>query len=250
VLTAGVQPCRYEMAASNSVRRVSVLRMIRASFRGRMHKRLLHAGYMPLPVRGKIPPLTAWQKKTETNPDEIDVWSKVFPDAKSTGLLTQKLPALDLDILDEQAAEAAEQLVRERFEEKGYVLVRIGRAPKRAIPFRTNDPFKKILVNLIAPNGNEGQKIELLADGQQLVSFGLHEDTGQPYRWFGGEPGAIKREDLPYIHEAEAQQLVDDIADLLCRDFGYQRAKDRPKKKSGKTNDNANTGEAAADWGF
>ena len=210
-------------------------------------KRLLHAGYMPLPIIGKRPPFKGWTLKTETNDGEIDIWSKVFPDAKSTGLQTRKLPTLDLDILDEQAVEAAEQLVRERFEEKGYILVRIGRPPKRAIPFRTNDPFKKILVNLIAPNGSE-EKIELLADGQQLVSFGLHEDTGLPYRWFGGEPGAIKREDLPYIHEAEAQQLVDEIADLLCRDFGYQRAKERPKK-SGKADD-ASTGEAADDWAY
>ena len=36
---------------------------------------------------------------------------------------------------------------------------------------------------------------------------------------------------------------------MLCRDFGYTRAKDRPKK-SGKTNDNANTGEAADDWAY
>src|SRR5262249_7677060 len=96
-------------------------------------RQLLHAGYAPLPVIGKIPPLKEWQQKTKTNDEEIDLWSKLFPDARSTGLLTQNLPALDLDILDEQAAEAAEQLVRERFEEKGCILVRIGRSPKRAI---------------------------------------------------------------------------------------------------------------------
>ena len=39
---------------------------------------------------------------------------------------------------------AIEELVRERYEERGYVPVRIGKPPKRAIPFRTDEPFTKI----------------------------------------------------------------------------------------------------------
>jgi Bifunctional DNA primase/polymerase, N-terminal len=183
-------------------------------------KQLLRAGYVPTPVRGKAPFLDEWQKKIETNPGEIDLWSELFPDAKGTGLLTRLAPALDLDILDEQAAEAAEALARERFEEKGHFLVRIGRAPKSAVLFRTNDPFKKISVNLIAPNGDTEQKLEFLGDGQQLVAFGIHPDTGHAYRWHGGEPGTVAYSELPYVHEQEARQLVDDIADLLCKEHG------------------------------
>jgi Bifunctional DNA primase/polymerase, N-terminal len=210
-------------------------------------KQLLQAGYQPIPVRGKIPPFTAWQQKTETNPDEIDIWSKVFPDALSTSLLTRRTPALDLDILHQEAVEACEALARERFEEKGHFLTRIGRPPKRAALFRTNQPFKKILVNLIAPNGDTNQKIEMLADGQQLVAFGIHPDTGRAYHWHGGEPGKIPYSDLPCLHEAEAKQLVEDCAGLLCRDFGYQRAKGRPKKEKADTGNDG--GIATADWG-
>ena len=39
-----------------------------------------------------------------------------------------------------------------------------------------------------------------------------------------GEPGPVKREDLPQIDAAEAQQLIDAAADLLCSDHGYSRA--------------------------
>ncbi len=46
---------------------------------------------------------------------------------------------------------------------------RIGKAPKRAIPFRTADPFAKITVNLIAANGSTGEKIEFMCTGQQVV---------------------------------------------------------------------------------
>ena len=142
-------------------------------------KQLVHAGYVPTPVGGKRGVLKAWQKKIETNDAEIDLWSELYPDAKSTGLLTRLMPALDLDILDQDAAEACEALARERFEEKGHFLVRFGQPPKRAVIFRTHQPFKHIGVSLVAPNGDESQKIEMLAEDQQLVAFGVHKDTGK-----------------------------------------------------------------------
>jgi RecA-family ATPase len=214
-------------------------------------KQLLSAGYVPTPVRGKRPFLDEWQKKTETNRDEIDLWSKLYPDAKGTGLLTQLTPALDLDILDQDAAEACEALARERFEERGFILVRVGLPPKRAILFRTNKPFQKITANLIAANVDpklQNQKVEMLADRQQLAAFGIPPDTGRAYRWFGGEPGEIKRDDLPYIHEAEARQLIEDVSDLLVRDHGYQRAKGRPKKE--RTTNGGDDTAGPVDWGY
>src|SRR5262249_15613718 len=95
------------------------------------------------------------EQKTTTNPAEIALWDKLFADASNTGVLTRLAPTLDIDILNPEAAKAVEELVRERFEERGFVLVRIGKAPKRAIPFRTDTPFKKIVANLIAPDGSE-----------------------------------------------------------------------------------------------
>lgn len=203
-------------------------------------KQLRDEGYLPVPVKGKRPPLNGWQTKTEVTDTEIEGWSRGYlAEAKSTGLLTRIMPTFDIDILNEEASEAVEALVRERFEERGKILVRIGVAPKRAIPFRTDTPFKKTTVNLTAPNGRSGQKLELLADGQQVVAFGVHEDTLKPYTWHGGEPGQTKREELPEVSEAEAQRLVDDAVKLLCDDFGYTVAV--AKKK-------VNGASAAEDW--
>ena len=122
-------------------------------------------------------------------------------------ILTKFTPTLDIDILNEPAAIAIEDLVRERFEERGYILPRIGKAPKRAIPFRTVDPFAKITVNLIAADGSAGEKIEFMCDGQQIVAAGIHPDTGKPYAWPLGNPTDIAHDDLPDISEAEAQQV-------------------------------------------
>src|SRR5262245_49064117 len=138
-------------------------------------KRLLRAGFAPLPCQGKRPVLKAWEKKDDTNDGEIELWDRVFPDARNTGFLTRLVPVLDIDVTNPEAAAAIEDLVRERYEaDRGVVLVRIGKPPKRCIPFRTDAPFKKISANLIAPNGSTDQKIELLADGQQVVCHGVH----------------------------------------------------------------------------
>jgi hypothetical protein len=210
-----------------------------------LRTRLLKAGYSPLPIMGKRPPFDSWQNKHDTNPGEIALWESLYKNAQSTGFLTRTTPTLDIDITDPDAAEAVGELVRDRFEERGYILTRIGNAPKRAIPFRTNDAFKKITINLIAANGSE-QKIEMLADGQQVVGFGIHPDTNKPYTWHGGEPGAIAHDDLPYIDETTARRLLDDIGNLLVRGYGYQLATARPRKSNGE--DDARTG--AADWNY
>ena len=217
-------------------------------------KRLCAAGFMPIPVIGKKPAFEKWQTKTETNDGELDIWANMYPGATGTGMLTRYLPTLDIDIKNPEAAEAVEQFVRDRFEDAGIVLVRFGNKPKRAIPFRTATPYKKITVNLIAPDKSVDQKLELLADGQQVVAFGTHPDTKQSYVWFGGEPGVIRREELPALNEMQAQQLVDDATDLLVREHGYTRAKRRPKAKVSPGKNGSSTGngthDGAADWAF
>jgi hypothetical protein len=210
-----------------------------------LRRRLRRAGFDPLPLDGKRPPMPEWQKQTDSNDDTIGLWGTLYPHSTNTGALTKRLPTLDLDILNPEAAEAAGELVREKFEERGYVLTRIGLAPKRAILFRTDEPFAKIAVNLVAPNGGEEERVEFLADGQQVACFGIHPDTKRPYAWHGGEPGQIAREDLPYIRETDARQLVDEIVELLIREHGYQRKTEA--KGNGKEPDDG--AREKCDWG-
>ena len=47
--------------------------------------------------------------------------------------------------------------------------MRFGRAPRRALLFRTSTPFPKIVAKFVAPNGSK-HKIEFLGDGQQLIA--------------------------------------------------------------------------------
>ena len=221
---------------------------------------LLRAGYLALvPLFGKAPPqlgknnakkgLAGWQKIEIVTPEMLDMWDKTWPDAQNTGVLTRTMPTLDVDILDEAAAKACQQFVRERYEDAGDVLVRIGQPPKRAIPFRTEEPFKKIVVNLIAPDGSEGQKIEFLADGEQVVVAGVHPQTQQSYSWSNGGLEQVKYEDLPYIREEEARALVEEMVDaILVQHFGYKRVAGRPKDKQNGAQPHEGGGGGDRDW--
>ena len=217
--------------------------MILAPTPAEVRIKLRETGYCPLPLIGKIPVFKDWPKRTDVTVHEIELWSRTSPSALNTGLLTRETPTLDLDITNAVAVAAIVELVKDRFEEYGPILTRVGRAPKLAIPFRTDQPFAKIKVELIAPDGSTGEKIEFLADGQQFVCFGVHPDTHRPYEWTGDAPGQIRREELPYLHEEQAHALVGEAGDLLCRDFGYRRA-DQAKTKTKK----AVNGDEPADW--
>jgi putative DNA primase/helicase len=182
---------------------------------------LRNAGYSPIPLRGKIPEGEAWQKKTETNPAEIALWDKVYQYATSTGCLTRLLPAFDIDVLNPEAVAAAATLALERYGDRGRILVRVGKAPKCAIPFRTTTPFRKIKIKFVTEKDAPEQALEFLCDGQQFVVHGVHPDTQQPYTWLDGALWEVNYNDLPIITAEEALTLAKEIAALLVRDYGY-----------------------------
>lgn len=182
---------------------------------------LFQNGFGPTPLNGKVPVLKEWQKKTSTNRDEIALWGRLYPTATNTGALTQKVPTIDIDITIEPAAIAIEELAREEFEERGTFLTRIGKPPKRAVLLRTDEPFDKLKAEYTAPDGSH-HKIEILADGRQVVMHGIHPDTGRPYVWPCASPMTIPRDDLPYVRREDAVALLDKASALLEREFGFQ----------------------------
>jgi hypothetical protein len=202
--------------------------------------KLRRAGFDPIPAHGKRPSLGEWQKMIGVAEHEVQRWERAYPSAENTGVITTRTPTFDIDILDPDAARAVEDLVREYFEEKGVILTRFGRWPKRGIPFRTEAPFSKILVKFA---GEKAERLEFLSDGQQFVAHGIHEDTLKPYEWSGGEPGEVARGDLPYIHEEQAHELVEMATQLLTESFSYQvAAKSKTKAESEEATGNGGNG--------
>jgi AAA domain/Bifunctional DNA primase/polymerase, N-terminal len=190
-------------------------------------------GFSPIPCEGKRPVVSGWQNRIEVSDEDIDAWQK-RRDCPNTGMLAGYAPAFDLDIMQPEAVERCEEIVRNWHEDRGEILVRIGLPPKRLIPFRTDHPFRKMVAHFKAPNGSD-HKIEVLGDGQQFIVDGIHPDTHRPYRWHGDRaPWNIKREDLPLITEEDARELLDHLIEALTKHFGYVLTSG-PTHKNGQT---------------
>jgi hypothetical protein len=178
-------------------------------------------GYSPIPVRGKSPVLPNWQEKTDAGTADFNWWDERYAAATNTGVLTGPTPALDIDIKNLDAAVAVEEAVKDWVEDRGEVLIRFGNPPKRAISFRTDTPFPKILRTFQDAHGNT-HRLEFLGEGQQIVVHGVHPDTSKPYSWHGNRSlDNVPREQLPPIDEAEARKLVDHCAGILVQQFGF-----------------------------
>ena len=85
----------------------------------------------------------------------------------NTGGLTKFIPALDIDILDETAAQIVEDVARSYLQ--GQILVRMGQVPKRAILLRTDAPFRKIVASS-SPRTAARTRSKCLATASNLSS--------------------------------------------------------------------------------
>ena len=188
-----------------------------------------------------------WSQKTDVNIDEIRLWSKLYPYSENTGILTANTPTIDIDIMIPEAAQAIEDLARDMFEERGPIFVRFGKPPKRAIPLRTDRPFKKLTTSLLGPDGKLSEtKVEILCEGQQVVVHGIHPDTAKPYSWHPFHLLEIaKWDDLPYIHPEEALTFIQRSAEILVRDFGFAYP---PQQQQQQTKANGAGEFRHADW--
>jgi Family of unknown function (DUF5906)/Bifunctional DNA primase/polymerase, N-terminal len=176
-------------------------------------KRLLAAGYLPIPCAGKRPAMPAWQNTRATD-DDIRAWRQ-YRDAQNTGILTRTTPAVDIDVVDAVVADELQRFVFEKIGKFGAGMVRFGAAPKRAIVFRTGSPFAKLFTPIFVSPDGRNHRVEVLCDGQQIVVHGTHPDTGDTYFWQGGEPGEVKRDQLPELSADMAAWLVEEAAALM-----------------------------------
>jgi hypothetical protein len=177
-------------------------------------KSLLAAGYTPIPTNGKAPIFPEWQKLQPTTKD-VDKWPQLYPGAFNTGILTRATPTVDIDVYDADVVEEILDLLWSLVGDNGHAIVRSGQAPKCAIPFQTNQPFPKISTPIFtSPDGRE-HHVEVLGDGQQVVVFGRHPDTGGNYTWQFGEPGQVPRDALPYLSAALADEFIAKCGDCM-----------------------------------
>ena len=175
-------------------------------------KRLLAAGYLPLPVNGKVPPIKGWPD-IEATDVLIDRWANEYADATNTGTITHRTPAVDIDVLDPVVADELQELAERMI---GKSAVRTGRAPKRAMLFRADKPLSKISTPVFVSPDGRTHKVEILGWGQQIVVHGTHPDTQAPYTWEHTEPGSdLKANELPLLTAEKANEFVTAAAQCM-----------------------------------
>ena len=186
-------------------------------------KHLLAAGYRPLPVNGKAPPIKGWPD-IEATDVLIDRWANEYADATNTGIITHRTPAIDIDVLDPGVADELQELAERMI---GKSAVRTGRAPKRAMLFRADKPLSKISTPVFVSPDGRTHKVEILGWGQQIVVHGTHPDTQAPYTWEHAEPGPdLKADALPLLTAEKANEFVTAAAQCMIA-HGWT-----PKKKT------------------
>src|SRR5262249_445942 len=115
--------------------------------------RYIKAGYEPIPCIGKRPAAAGWTTIT-IDIDAPASWSATYPDATNTGIRSRHAPAVDIDVYDAAMAERIEDVLLETVSRQSLIR-RIGKPPKRLVPFRCEMPFGKIKAKFKAPGDDK-----------------------------------------------------------------------------------------------
>jgi P4 family phage/plasmid primase-like protien len=151
-----------------------------------------------------------WRAEPKPSHARVQSW---LDDGANIGLKATNFPAVDIDVTNTSLANLIQRLAGQHL---GLAPVRVGRAPKRLMIYKTTEPFRRM--RLWIKQGDEKHLIEVLGDGQQYVVAGTHPVTGKPYSWTQ-EPFNV--EYLTEITHDDVEAfftLVEDAVDL----FGYE----------------------------
>lgn len=202
---------------------------------GALGPALHRAGWDVIPIKPKTkrPVIDGWQRGFTT--EQVDELAANGYAGGSIGLLARKFPGADIDVMDQECADAIERAIVETL---GPAPVRYGTAPKRLLMYTTDAPFSKVKVFLTGPSGSKGPDgkdfaVEFLGDGQQYVVYGEHPD-GFEYRWPHSDgPDANDVWNLTTITLADVERLITSLPQYLpvgwqVRDTGALSAATAP----------------------
>lgn len=183
------------------------------------HASKIHeVGWEIIPIRAgaKAPLATGWIQGFDAL--QIRKFAGEEYASGNIGLLAKHFPGVDIDVLNEECAAAIEQHACRVL---GPGPVRFGHKPKRLISYRTNYPFKKRKVFLIAPDGSDKGPdgkffaVEVLGDGQQYVIYGQHPG-GFDYLWPNNDgPNDRRPESLSSIDEGMVVRFLETLSEAL-----------------------------------
>lgn len=166
-------------------------------------------GFTVTPTNGKKPIVRKWQN---SKPTDLPWLRKVvarnrYPGA-NVGIVCGRVVAIDIDKLDHAKVEQIKKLATQHLGPTPFE--RIGRAPKTLLLYRPLDDIPAIKISGC---------IDVLSHGRQFVAYGIHPETGEPYRWLDSHhnPATAKLEELPPIKATDLRAF----ADAVCAALGW-----------------------------
>lgn len=160
------------------------------------------------PHAGKAPVFGGWASLKVERHDVLG-WRNRLAGC-GVGIRTWHTPAVDIDCLDEDAAGYMRNYVEENI---GFAPMRVGRAPKTLLLYRTDEPFAKVKSKTWLDDWGQKNAVEILGAGQQFVAYGVHPGTKKPYEWIGADSPLDMHAslDLDTITLVQARRIVDEF---------------------------------------
>ena len=161
-----------------------------------MHNEIYKRGYTVLPIipSGKAPTVTGWSTQ------DPELLLTCFKDGDGTGARCGDgdLIGVDIDVYDSGIAGQMLAWIQ-MYHGIEVIPYRVGEHPKFLIPMRCPEARGKLVSKKFhdPDDVNRVHAIEILSHGQQFITSGIHQTTGQPYTWHDGELPPLA--DLPVV---------------------------------------------------
>ena len=148
----------------------------------------------------------SWRKHDPSSSD-IEQWLSF---KANIGLRSSRFPGIDIDVLDEALAKEIEDVAVYIL---GLAPRRIGLPPRRLLIYRCNTTFPKMALRF-ETDAKQEFLVEVLAEGQQYVIYGIHPATRKPYTC---EPmlDHLHPDELNVIDEKRINQFFSELGTIL-----------------------------------
>jgi hypothetical protein len=161
-------------------------------------------GFTVTPTKGKKPVVKKWNNPKPT----VGEWlAKVLKANRyaghNLGIVCGRVVGIDLDADNPNKAAQLEALAAEHLGPTPFQ--RVGRAPRTLLLYRP-------AAGEIIPSIKIADCIDVLSGGKQFVAFGIHPDTGQPYKWIADCPATMRLDDVPIITAAQVKAFADAVS--------------------------------------
>lgn len=115
--------------------------------------------------------------------DDLRTWNAKAFAAPGTGIAGGRVLVIDLDFSDPSLIDMFRGFALECLGETPFV--RVGRAPRCALVYVAAEPIPSHAYKV---EGENGEGLDIIGEGKQLVAFGIHPVTRRPYVWEGETP--------------------------------------------------------------